>query len=355
MFWRRFVSFIGTIRTDLMVELERNPQAVRQGAAAAVCIAAAGLAMPLISHRAAEQREGADWSARQLAYTSQIEDQAAIGYEPAARIQLASLSTADGGRGGRGSAFMIDNGMDRQALLVHAALRGPLPVERDLPPAASGPDSLNQSELRCLAEAIYYEARSESYRGQVAVAEVVMNRTRSPHYPSSICGVVYQGHTRATGCQFTFTCDGSLNRRPRGRAWERARNIAAQVMLGYTRPVTGRATHYHTTAVNPIWNATLVETVRVGDHIFYRFPSRSERAVLQAALDRRRAAAPAADPLPVDAFTTEAAPADDGRVGGVIPETAPAPQQPAADDGVLEVEAVPPPTDDAGAPIEIAT
>ncbi|HNR78000.1 MAG TPA: cell wall hydrolase, partial [Parvularculaceae bacterium] len=111
---------------------------------------------------------------------------------------------------------------------------------------------LDEEERTCLAQAIYYEARGESQRGQIAVAEVIMNRVRSGYYPNSICGVVYQGSHRSTGCQFTFTCDGSLNHRPRGRAWDRAQRVATAVMLGYTRPITQGATHYHTHAVNPV-------------------------------------------------------------------------------------------------------
>ncbi|MGE0827838.1 MAG: cell wall hydrolase [Hyphomonadaceae bacterium] len=360
-----------------MVELERNPMAVRQGAAAVACIAAAAVAMPVISHRAADQREGAEWSARQLAFQAQMQQRAGSDAGPDARIQLASYRTNDGIRA-RGSAFVVGNGMEGQALLVHAALRGPLAA----PPITNVPDvgaeALNQGELRCLSEAIFYEARGESYRGQVAVAQVVMNRVRSKHYPNSICGVVYQGHQRATGCQFTFTCDGSLNRRPRGRAWERAQNIAAQVMLGYTRSVVGGSTHYHTTAVNPVWSAMLVRTTQVGDHLFYRFPSRSERAVLAAAYDRRRASAAdlnaAEEIVPPEAFAPDAADEDiagaetiavsntrsqsnPSRIQGVLPANA-AQEEPAKDEPVGHgaVEAVPPPPENVhAAAVEVAT
>lgn len=337
-----------------MVELERNPLAVRQGAAAVACIAAAAVAMPVISHRAAEQREGADWNARQIAFQAQMRAQTIAGArEPDARIELASYRSSDGLRA-RGSAFVFGDMTDRTATQVHAVLRGPF-APPPVAPQTQGPDALNQRELHCLSEAIFYEARSESYRGQVAVAEVVMNRVNSGRYPNSICGVVYQGHERATGCQFTFTCDGSLGRRPRGRAWERAQNIAAQVMLGYTRPVTGRATHYHTIAVNPVWGAMLVQTTMVGEHVFYRFPNRAERAVLmQTAAGRRAAEAPAE--LPAEAITPEGIASNAaGRVTGVIPampENAVAPTQETAP---AEIEAIAPPADDPGAPIEVST
>jgi len=135
-------------------------------------------------------------------------------------------------------------------------------------------------ERRCLAEAIYYEARSETLAGQMAVAEVVLNRMRHRAYPNSICGVVYQGSERTTGCQFTFTCDGSMTAIPYGRGWDRAQTVADHALMGFARPVTNRATHYHTTAVDPVWNDSLVRTRRIGSHIFYRFPNRSERRLL---------------------------------------------------------------------------
>ena len=114
----------------------------------------------------------------------------------------------------------------------------------------------------------------------MAVAEVVINRSLHRAYPNTICGVVYQGAERSTGCQFTFTCDGSMAVAPYGRGWERAQNVADHALMGFARPVTNRATHYHTTAVDPHWNDTLVRTRRIGSHVFYRFPNRSERRLL---------------------------------------------------------------------------
>jgi spore germination cell wall hydrolase CwlJ-like protein len=135
-------------------------------------------------------------------------------------------------------------------------------------------------ERRCLAEAIYYEARSEGFSGQTAVAEVVLNRTRHRAYPDTVCGVVYQGSERTTGCQFTFTCDGSLAIPPYGRGWAQSQLVAEHALMGFAQPMTRRATHYHTTAVDPYWNDSLVRTRRIGTHIFYRFPNRSERQLL---------------------------------------------------------------------------
>jgi hypothetical protein len=124
--------------------------------------------------------------------------------------------------------------------------------------------------VTCMTQAIYYEARSESEVGQQAVAQVVMNRTRSPNFPHSVCGVVYQGWERATGCQFTFVCDGSL-RPPRDPvAWERARLIAIRAVAGYTyKPMLG-ATHYHAAWMTPYWSGEFTKIRQIGGHVFYR-------------------------------------------------------------------------------------
>lgn len=125
----------------------------------------------------------------------------------------------------------------------------------------------------CLAQAVYYEAASESEDGQRAVAQVVLNRVRHPSWPNSVCGVVYQGPMRpGGGCQFTFTCDGSLARRPSGVAWARARAIAAEALAGQTYAGVGLSTHYHTHAVSPAWAPRLERTAIIGAHRFYRLP-----------------------------------------------------------------------------------
>ncbi len=137
--------------------------------------------------------------------------------------------------------------------------------------AATGLDQLRS--LDCLAQAIYYEAASESEGGQRAVAQVVLNRVRHPSWPNSVCGVVYQGPMRAGGgCQFTFTCDGSLARRPGGPAWDQARRLAAEALAGATYAPVGHSTHYHTRMVFPAWAPRLAKTAEIGAHIFYRLP-----------------------------------------------------------------------------------
>lgn len=123
---------------------------------------------------------------------------------------------------------------------------------------------------QCLAEAVWYEAASESEAGQRAVAQVVLNRVANPAWPSSVCGVVYQGSERTTGCQFTFTCDGSLARRPSGQSWDRAQRIAAEALAGSVYAPVGLATHYHTLWVNPYWAGSLDHIGTIGAHRFYR-------------------------------------------------------------------------------------
>lgn len=125
--------------------------------------------------------------------------------------------------------------------------------------------------LDCLAAAQLYEAGGDA-DGQRAVAQVVLNRVRHPAFPSSICGVVFQGAERKSGCQFTFTCDGSLARRYSDAAWSSARRIAASMMDGATFTKVGSATHYHTDWVHPYWSPSLVKLASVDSHLFFRWP-----------------------------------------------------------------------------------
>lgn len=128
-----------------------------------------------------------------------------------------------------------------------------------------------RSSLDCLTSTIYYEAAHEPDVGKRAVAQVVLNRARHPAFPSSVCGVVYQGSDRRTGCQFTFTCDGSLARRPTRKGWEEARTIATSALSGAVEPSVGMATHYHASYVVPYWAPSLDKIVKLGVHIFYRW------------------------------------------------------------------------------------
>ena len=125
--------------------------------------------------------------------------------------------------------------------------------------------------LECLTSAIYYEAGQEQVEGQRAVAQVVLNRVRHPAFPASVCGVVYQGSLRQTGCQFTFTCDGSMTRAPMRDEWRRAKAVAEAALAGAVYAPVGNATHYHANYVFPYWAPTLAKAAVVGAHIFYRW------------------------------------------------------------------------------------
>ena len=124
--------------------------------------------------------------------------------------------------------------------------------------------------LECLTAAIYYEAASEPDAGQQAVAQVVLNRARHPAFPATVCGVVYQGSERR-GCQFSFACDGAMARVPSRSGWARAAQMAAMALAGRVYAPVGLATHYHTYAVTPAWNRSLVMTDVVGAHFFHRW------------------------------------------------------------------------------------
>jgi spore germination cell wall hydrolase CwlJ-like protein len=125
--------------------------------------------------------------------------------------------------------------------------------------------------LECLTSAIYYEAAQEPTDGQRGVAQVVLNRLRHPAFPNSVCGVVYEGSTRVTGCQFTFTCDGSMAYQPIPSLWNRARKVAQDALSGYVYAPVGYATHYHANYVVPYWASSLTKTAVEGAHIFYRW------------------------------------------------------------------------------------
>ena len=147
----------------------------------------------------------------------------------------------------------------------------PTPVETLAPFSMRGAGTIDRARaLQCLTAAIYFEAGSESDAGQQAVAQVVLNRVRHPAFPSTVCGVVYQGMNTAR-CQFSFACDGAERRMPSRTGWARALQNAASVLAGRTYAPVGLATHYHTFAVTPDWTRTLVMTAAIGAHFFHRW------------------------------------------------------------------------------------
>ena len=137
---------------------------------------------------------------------------------------------------------------------------------------AAGSDLDHARAEQCLTMAVYYEAATEPDDGQRAVAQVVLNRVAHPSYPNTVCGVVFQGSERSTGCQFSFTCDGSLARRPAAFWWDRARRVARAALSGAVYAPVGLATHYHTLQVHPTWSDSLVAVSTIGAHRFFRWP-----------------------------------------------------------------------------------
>lgn len=128
-----------------------------------------------------------------------------------------------------------------------------------------------RTDLRCLAENIYYEARGEPYEGRVAVAEVTLNRVASPRFPDSVCAVVHQlnrsAATRRQVAAFSWTLEDVDG--PRGPAWQRAQQVAAEVYDGEHAPTVPNSHHYHATYVEPRWGRSMAPLERIGDHIFY--------------------------------------------------------------------------------------
>jgi spore germination cell wall hydrolase CwlJ-like protein len=154
--------------------------------------------------------------------------------------------------------------------IPRAILEAPVPATMSAKIRKLRRFATSSKERECLATAIYFEARGETKRGQVAVAQVVLNRASTKGFPPTICGVVYQGAKRKTGCQFSFTCDGVPDRIRERKAWATAKKIATDVLSGKTRiPELLRATHYHARYVSPYWAPKMKRLARIGRHIFY--------------------------------------------------------------------------------------
>jgi spore germination cell wall hydrolase CwlJ-like protein len=163
-----------------------------------------------------------------------------------------------------------------QSARLDLAVRPENPFERPLDPDRPrysemiDPDKMER-EQRCLAEAVYFEARSEPEEGQAAVAQVVLNRVRSGLYPGSICGVVYQNRHRHLACQFTFACEGKSLRISDRDSWASAKRVAESVLEGRTYlEDVGSSTHYHADYVRPRWARKLKKMDVIGRHIFYK-------------------------------------------------------------------------------------
>lgn len=134
-------------------------------------------------------------------------------------------------------------------------------------PLATPAAASSASELKCLADTLYFEARGEPVDGQKAVAEVILNRRDSGKFPSTICGVVKQGSSK--GCQFSYNCGGKTRAIREKAAYARIHKIAEAALSGAPRDLTNGATYFHTTAVKPSWSRKFTRTTKIGRHIFY--------------------------------------------------------------------------------------
>ncbi|MEE4207215.1 MAG: cell wall hydrolase [Erythrobacter sp.] len=199
-----------------------------------------------------------------LAFTSLLAASAMAAPTPTAKGALGASVRPDPGKD---AASVAAGGLGEIVVTASAANFRIAPAT---PFAAGYGDAASPGRaVECLAQAVYYEGATEPASGQQAIAQVVLNRVSHPAFPNTVCGVVYEGSQRATGCQFTFTCDGSLARRPASALWARARRTAKAALGGFVSREVGRATHYHADYVDPYWSGSLDRIDQVGTHIFY--------------------------------------------------------------------------------------
>jgi spore germination cell wall hydrolase CwlJ-like protein len=135
----------------------------------------------------------------------------------------------------------------------------------------TGNPSDRATALFCLTLAVYYEVGNQSDQNEAAVAQVVINRVVHPLFPKTVCGVVFERSYLPTGCAFSFTCDGSLRRKPDPILWRRAGQVAERALDGHVEPSVGEATHFHADYVVPYWESSVVKVAKIGPVIFYRW------------------------------------------------------------------------------------
>lgn len=250
------------------------------------CVSTAGIAV------ANDADPSADSTAKNSAAAAPSQTQSAAAAEAATRSQP---SASENSAGATGAVPPAADALPASLAIPEAPLFGnpviekaavppaPAPVEPAKSVAAAPPPAPTPAELlgltgkdrakaeKCLANAIYFESRGEPVRGQVAVAQVVMNRVFSPYYPKDVCSVVYQNAERHLACQFTFACDGLKKTYSERGAWWRAQRIAKQTLDGKVWLASvAKATHYHAYWVNPSWVAEMKKLYRFGVHTFYR-------------------------------------------------------------------------------------
>jgi spore germination cell wall hydrolase CwlJ-like protein len=169
---------------------------------------------------------------------------------------------------------LVQDPMEEGRMLVSAPATGDLEdsfkISREQKQKLMAQRKFRLAEADCLARAIYFEARSESEVGQLAVAKVVLNRVKDPAYPKSVCQVVYQGSNRPNACQFSFACDGISDQPKQHEAWRKSKQIAARALAGdQSIQILGAATYYHADYVTPKWSSSFKRLIKIGRHIFY--------------------------------------------------------------------------------------
>ncbi|MEM9285748.1 MAG: cell wall hydrolase [Pseudomonadota bacterium] len=184
--------------------------------------------------------------------------------EPAPSVEVRVVSAVE---------VLMAGGFDGNAVARDLILAG-IPAHAFAIPAAvfDQPfDGFEAEEHACLSQAIYFEARNQSVLGQIAVADVILNRVDHGRFPDTVCGVVFQGEERRNRCQFSFACDGLPETAYEKDAWAKSEALADLIMRGFRPPLTRYATFYHAEYVSPRWAKAFVETTVIGDHIFYRY------------------------------------------------------------------------------------
>jgi len=295
-----------------MRKLDPRPVAVTAAVGGLITLAVGGAYMGGVSAQASTVRTQAERisTAGMNGYSQEAMALAAGG------LDASALAIAN-----RHDPYAIDGAAlrDRQSEVLTARLQSLATPEKVGSFRVSGARDQSR-DLECLTQAVYYEARGEGHNGMKAVAQVVLNRARHPAFPKTVCGVVFQGSNRSTGCQFSFTCNGAMRAAVNRAAWNRARDIASAALAGETYSAVGAATHFHTTAVSPSWRNQLVRVNQVGSHMFYRFGGRngsasnlSSEIQASAAVPRVMQASITAEPQgprPYSAPKAETAPAE---------------------------------------------
>ncbi len=249
----------------------RQPQVISAGALKAVSLFASpdsDPALPRMAFIVPEAKTDA------VAASAPADDKAppAAKDTPVAKPQPTALAYADADAGEKAASKIFDAVMakkGRGAVVLdpnidanHAWVNYALPAY-----------ARSASEVKCLATAIYFEARGEPERGQIAVAQVVLNRLKNPAYPNTICAVVYQNKNKRNACQFSFACDGRPDRITDRSAWASSQALASKI-LNDDRTMflsdVGAATHYHANYVRPRWARAMKKVDKIGRHIFYK-------------------------------------------------------------------------------------